>query len=168
MKKLLLLMIGLVLVGAGCGQKTVDSEWRLGFIEADENWHLVSAYRDRDNLEELQDELDYDSVDAVIQTTPNFIFTGEVPEDTSGYGDFVTEDYIKITMERMDPRRNLPRDAEDIGKGFYKVSETEYYLELADEKYRFLVELEGRDASEAEALILSARRAAPPESESEE
>lgn len=162
MKKLLLLVIGLVLVGAGCGASNIESDWVLGFTEAGENWHLVPAYRDRDELKDMQKDLSFDSLDAVIQTTESFIFTGDAPEDLSEYGEAVTEDYIKITMERMDSRRNIPADAESLGKGFYKVSETEYYLELPDEKYQFLVELEGRDASEAEQLILSAKRAKPP------
>ncbi len=165
MKQLFIALIAIMLVGAGClGSGSVESDWVLGFTKMD-GWHLVNAYTDRDERADMERDLKFDSVDAVIQTTSDFIVTGDVPETTERYGAFVSENYIKITMERMDARRRVPSDAEELGKGFLKVSETEYYLQLPDETYRFLIEAEGRSLEEAEALILSAKRAKVPQAE---
>jgi hypothetical protein len=165
MKKLFLGAFAMLLLGAGClGGSRVESDWVLGFKSMD-GWHMVNAYDDRDNLEDMQREFAFDAVDVVVQSTDKFVFTGDVPTNTEGYGEFVADKYIKITIERMDLRRRIPGEAEDIGNGFFKASDTEYYLELPDEKYQFLVEAEGEDLSKAETLILSAQRAEVPKEE---
>ena len=159
MMKYLLGFFALLLVGAGClgfGGKGVEGEWALSFDLPDE-WVMMRAYSETGSAANALIEIERTAAEVVLQTTSSHIFTSEkLPEDLEQYGDYVTEDYLKVSVLRLDPRRIIPSEAEDLGEGFFKESDTVYYLKAEEENYKFTVHAEGREPTDALEVIRTA------------
>lgn len=154
MKKLLALSFAMafVLLGAGCKPSeptVVEGPWTLAFT-LPEGWEMVRPY----NAEK-----------------PNP--PAEIKKDDSEVWLEVSKD-DRISVIHLDPRRVLPREAEDLGNGFIKYDpcvydedkescmkgepDAEYYLQTSEGKYHFKVMVQERSLAEAEKIVLSAKR----------
>lgn len=181
MKNFFLLSLASVLVlGAGCsnlplgGNKDVEGDWDLAF-DLPAGWVMATPY-DSDELEEasfdLNTEVDQSDSEIFLQGSdkPVYLTANDAPEVVTGLegqGELViNKPVIKVT--RLDERRLIPDDAEDVGRGYSRVKLCEegedcqdggrlnydYYLETADAKYKFLPYF--LNADEAEDIITSA------------
>ena len=177
MKKLLLAMTMLLAVGAGCmasqGGKNavVDGKWSLAF-DLPEGWVMVVPYQaptsdvvvPSENVERLDNEV-------YLQSTAKAILSGgigaepEVPTDS--YETLVGNSLMRVS--RLDPRRLIPSEAEDLGDGFYKLKlcedgedcqiyshyNYEYYLKTDAANYKFI--LVGDDVEQMIDVVMSAK-----------
>ncbi|MDP2631240.1 MAG: hypothetical protein Q8P30_00550 [Candidatus Uhrbacteria bacterium] len=183
MKKLLFGVSALVLAGVGClglGSDTseeVKGGWLLSF-DLPDGWVMVAPYSLDQPIDFGTDITPLDS-EVYIQSTGGQIYpsSGAIPnqEDLDGTGlivdDLILDDYIRISVSHLDPRRLIPEGAEDLGDGFYKEKICEdnedcriggalnynYYLETEDGKYKFVTVMIDRTIEEVEGVIFSAR-----------
>lgn len=168
MKKLFALFSLFLLIGAGClgtgggngtqsvQENLVSGDWWLVF-DLPEGWTTYAYYQSGDSdLDSV--EVTRDLTDVVVQSTAQPI--AEDDDVSEGEEGFVTDDYTSIRVFRYDPRTSVPEDSEDLGNNFFKRVRDDgsvaYYLVGENGKYKFVVEQEGRDLTEAEGVILSA------------
>lgn len=160
MKKILLFLGALALIGAGCigGTRTVEGDWYLAF-DLPSGWVMVPTYSEGTMAINL-DGVELDDSEIYLQSSPLHMIFGasEVPEEfAERVGEVKRDDMTRISVLRLSSRRHLPDDAEDLGKGFYK-SGDQYYFEGADgEKYVFTVEQAEQNILVAEDVIFSAK-----------
>ncbi len=155
MKKMLFACsaIALVALGAGCvkpAPSTVaEGPWTIAFA-LPEGWEMVKPYSG-----------ERAEIPATIEKTDSEVWL-EVSEND------------RISVIHIDQRRSIPAEAEDLGNGFKKFDpcvydddkaacmqgepDAQYYLENADGKYHFKVNVEERSLAEAEKIVLSAKR----------
>jgi hypothetical protein len=68
-------------------------------------------------------------------------------------------DSTQIRVSRLDPRRKVPSEAEDLGDGFFK-DNADYYLKTETVNYKFI--LKGQDLDLATEIVLSAKQVTVP------
>jgi len=176
MKKMILGFCALVLLGAGCTTpgSTVEGDWFLAFDMPDE-WVMVEHYKMGSEAMSLEEGVNLEIFDVVIQSTDMGVYTssGYMPEDSQleEIGGVVTENFTYIRVLKIDSRRVVPSEAEDLGNGFYKEqlcedggecqiggqSNYQYYFVTEDAKYQFMITQRDQDLEVAEGVILSAR-----------
>lgn len=177
----LLLSLGalvLLLTGAGCasnivssitGNDAVEGKWKLAF-DLPEGWVQVAGYaQPNEKLPTLSQDVNHTMGMVTLQSTEKPIARTTKPADSISKESYVMEDYTKIDVDWLDSRRSIPKDATDLGNGFWKAAPvasdcqpgsctTTYYLQTeAGEKYMFTVWQVGQEPSVAEAVILSAK-----------
>jgi len=147
MKKLLGLTLGIVLLGAGCmggGSTVAEGPWTLAFDMPD-NWGMYAPYTD----------VTFPGAD--IEKMDSEVWLQNSTETMSN-------DTLLIKVIKLDKRRIIPSEAEDLGDGFFKdstcpsedVCAPTYYMQTEELKYKFKIELNGHNESEASSVILSA------------
>lgn len=179
MKKLLLGFATLTLLGAGCAGvltgKPVTGEWALAF-DMPEGWVMVQPYQASATPINIDGDIEATDSEVYVQSTSAHILTGGVgiEEDRASlFGDYLTYDdsWTQIQVLRLDPRRVIPGEAEDLGDGFFKETLCEeggectqygasrfvYYLKTEGTNYKFTVLSSNADMTDAEEVILSAQ-----------
>lgn len=177
MKKLLLALGLLIVVGAGCvslgklgGQKVVEGKWLLAF-DLPSSWMMAVPYQSPSNKAVTpSDAVQHNDNEVYLQSTTKAILLGGIAPDTSVSADSYTDlsGNLLIKVSQLDPRRVIPSEAEDMGHGFFKVKLCEdgedcqiggrynydYYLKTDTTNYKFIVY--GDDINQAEQIITSA------------
>ena len=171
----------LMLMGAGCtdnlplvgGEDTVEGKWRIAF-ELPEGWAMLKDYDlPRNEAVTPSEEVTRDLTDVYIQNTTKAVVTGgiqpeaEVPADT-----YVTDGFVQIHAFRLDERRVIPSESEDLGDGWYRLKLCEagedctiygqyhydYYLvSSSGAKYKFNIVTRGVDPQQAIDVIMTAQ-----------
>jgi len=180
--KRLLLTIGasvLLLTGAGCssgivssitgGSDSVEGKWDLAF-NLPSGWVEVAGYaQPNTELPVLSQDVNHTMEMVSLQSTNKPIARTTTPAATIAADSYVTSNYTKIDVDTLDTRRSIPKDATDLGNGFFKAAAntkpcdpgsctTTYYLKTTDgAKYMFTVWQNGQELSAAESVILSAK-----------
>lgn len=185
MEKTLILLGALLLIGAGCLSNTKQTaseeeivyekgDWYLSF-DLPSGWIMTTQYK-MGAEDPALDDISTDLKDIVLQSTEKSVFTsaGIISEEEQvrvDEGKVVTDDFAYIRVLKLDSRRIVPSEAEDLGDGFYKVKlcddggecqlggsyNYDYYFVSGDTKYQFLIILEGQSIEVAEKVILSAQ-----------
>ncbi|MFA6130803.1 MAG: hypothetical protein WC730_00875 [Patescibacteria group bacterium] len=178
MKKLLIPLVGLLFLGAGClgfgsGGQAIVGDWWLNF-SLPQGWVVTRDYRASDATAKLNTEIDSSLSDLVIQSTDKLILTSGQAADLSGGNtadQYINENYTAIRVFHLDARSIVPSEAEDIGDGFKKLdlcatSETctydgssryVYYFETGVEKFKFTILQNGQTIDVAESTIKTAQ-----------
>ncbi len=174
MKKALFSLLALVILGGGCTAlpKTVEGDWFLAFDMPSE-WVMVRPYMLGGEAIPLEEGITRDTADIVLQSTSKGVITGaSLPDDETLalIGEVQADDFSYIRVLKLDDRRVIPSEAEDLGNGFYKLKlcddggecqagnkyNYDYYLETEESKYQFITYLKGQDIEKAQDVILSA------------
>ena len=178
MKKFFLFFALFLLVGAGCsggGQTVVDtntSAWSLGF-DLPRNWVMVKPYDETSQSVNTDLLITVEDSEVILQSTANHILAGDQPlegDDLSIYGEVVTENFARVSVTRLDTRRLIPSEAEDLGDGWFVLQNcvpgescqngglhyADYYLETSDAKYKFVITMNGMDVDDVVKVLMSA------------
>lgn len=160
MKKIVLGLCSLVLIGAGCAPgstQVADSDWWLA-LDLPEDWVMVAHYGDK-VPDPTSVAITSAMSDVVVQSTALPIeLEGEQLDETIEA--FVSEDYTYIRIFRYDDRKVIPSEATDLGDGFYYDDSGEgesYWYEGEYGKYRFHLTIDSQDRETASDVILSAQ-----------
>lgn len=158
----------IVLAGGGCaasnivtsiiGEETVQGPWRLAF-DLPEGWAMVKEYDEPTTSAIAPDpNVTRDLQTVIVQSTNKVILQGARPDVSLVSEDtYVIADYSLIRIDRLDERRVIPRDAEDLGDGF-AVSEGKYYFTAeSGEKFQFTITSDDNDLTDEIAVIRSAK-----------
>ncbi|PIX62418.1 hypothetical protein CO057_02030 [Candidatus Uhrbacteria bacterium CG_4_9_14_0_2_um_filter_41_50] len=160
MKKILLFLGALALIGADCigGTKTVEGDWYLAF-DLPSDWVMTTVYSEGTMPIGLDGVSLEDSEIYLQSSSLHMIFDdSEVPEEfVEKVGEVKRDDMTRISILRLSSRRHLPDDVEDLGDGFYKLGDLYYFEGESGDKYMFTVEQMGQDISVAQEVILSAK-----------
>jgi len=177
MKKMILGLCALVLLGGGCAMapSVVEGNWYLAF-DLPSGWVMVPDYTVGNVALPSQEDVNREVSDVILQSVDKTIWTslGRAPseEETAIMGEYVMEDYSIIRVLRIDTRRVVPSEAEDLGNGFYKLKLCEdgedcqiggrynydyYFISDAGNKYQFMITTNGQSYDSAEEIILSAQ-----------
>lgn len=179
--KRLFLSIGaavLLLTGAGCasnivssitGGGSVEGKWKLAF-DLPSGWVQIAGYsQPSEVLPTLSQDVNHTMGMVTLQSTEKPIARTSTPDASIAAESYVTSNYTKIDVDWLDARRSIPKDATDLGNGFWRAAPvandcvpgsctTTYYLQTeSGEKYLFTVWQVGQEPSVAEAVILSAK-----------
>ena len=179
MKRLLLFLVSFSLIGAGCIaqepklQEAQAGDWYLAF-DLPDGWVMSPQYKLGEE-DPSPSDVNRDLKDIVLQSTVKSVFTssGMISEQASARveaGEVITEDFVSIRVLKLDSRRVVPSEAEDLGDGFYKLQICEdggecqlggqfnyqYYYVNGEDKYQFLIAYQGEAITQAEEVILSA------------
>ncbi len=167
----------LLLTGAGCasnivssiGGGNVEGKWKLAF-DLPSGWVQVEGYaQPNKELPTLSQNVNHTMGMITLQSTEKPIARTTTPAESIAVESYVTTNYTKIDVDWLDSRRSVPKDATDLGNGFFRAAAstepcdpgsctTSYYLKTdAGEKYLFTVWQNGQDISVAEKVILSAK-----------
>lgn len=168
MKKLLFAFALLLSIGAGClpvANKPVEGDWYLAF-NLPEGWIMVEPYHIGDDTS-LETDISRENSELVLQNSDKPLC------QTSGApcpeGSIPLEgDLMRVRVMKLDSRRVLPENLEDLGKGFYRLKlcednedcriagagNYEYYLKADDANYKFMY---AGDTKTAEKVIKSAK-----------
>lgn len=164
-------VVALVLVGAGCFEAARDERWTLSFA-LPEGWVMYGAgqggFAGNPNA-----EITKQSGEVVLQSTADALVIGTPKEDEVEYeGKLVKkEDFAYIRVFRLDERRLISDEAEDLGKGFFREKKCEegeecqdngaynyaYFYVKGDAKYQFNIVTNGRTPQEAVDVLMSAK-----------
>ncbi|MBT3230719.1 hypothetical protein HN358_02975 [Candidatus Uhrbacteria bacterium] len=174
MKKVFLGLFALVLLGAGCMPSTaVEGDWFLAFDLPNE-WVTVRQYQLDSEPVPIEEGVSREISDIVLQSTSANVYSssGYMPETEAfqALGDVNMDDFTYIRALKLDERRVIPSESEDLGDGFYRLKLCEdgdecqiagrlnydYYFVTEDSKYQFMVWQQGRDMDDAQDVILSA------------
>lgn len=177
MKKIILGLFVLLLMGAGCfgggQQQAVEGDWWLAFDLSDD-WVMVRPYTPMNGIY-LEGVIDRELTDVYVQNTEGtIVYRGAAPEsDEDTDEQYVTEDYTLIRVTHLDERRLLPRNAEELRDGFHRVYLCEgeepgcvpgtgadydyYYVASNGAKFKFVINQEGQTLDVAEEIIFSAQ-----------
>lgn len=156
-----------VLAGAGCaasgvlsslsGDSNVEGKWKLAF-DLPEGWVMVKEYDEpRTSAVTPSQEVTNDISTIILQNTSKAIVEGGLPQDSVSPDTYVTSAYTMIRADRLDPRRIIPKDAENLGNGFFLAEGKYYFQSSTGEKYQFVVTNNGGSEEMAKAIILSAK-----------
>jgi len=112
----------------------------------------------------------HDLPTVIIQSTSKAVARTSTPLETLPDDTYVTSNFTKIVVYKLDPRRNIPSSATDLGNGFSQDTDaanvctgdnvcraTFYYVTANDEKYQFTVYTNMQSTDAARAVILSAQ-----------
>ncbi len=173
MKKAIFGLFALVLLGAGCmPAATVEGDWFLAF-DLPDGWVMVREYNMGGEAVPVDEGVSREISDIVLQSTSSHIYTSSVELDEEALamtGEIVADHFTYIRVLKLDDRRVIPSESENMGDGFYKEDMCEgvesceleradryrYYFETDTSKYQFLVTQAGQEIEEAEGVILSA------------
>lgn len=174
-KALVFAVFGLALVGAGCTaepvapvetvgdgtsvkpQEKVEGVWHLAF-DLPRGWAMVPQYDEDQEHAPANNPVNNQMTDVVVQSTVKPIALSgqsDLPD-----GAFVTDDYVYIRAFRMSKSSVIPAEATDLGNGFARLVQgvnATYYLKGDFANYKFVVYYDGKDLSEAEGVIVSAK-----------
>lgn len=177
MKKLILGLCALVLLGGGCATtpSVVEGNWYLAFDMPSE-WVMVPDYTAGNVTFPSEGDVSIENNDVILQSVGKTIWTssGRAPSEgeVAIMGEYVTEDYSMIRVLRLDTRRVVPSESEDLGNGFFKLKLCEdgedcqiggrynydyYFVTEAGNKYQFMVTTNGQNIETSEEIILSAK-----------
>ncbi|MFZ2681706.1 MAG: hypothetical protein WAZ14_01260 [Patescibacteria group bacterium] len=178
MKKLLVVLGALLIVGGGClslgkggGQKTVEGDWYLTF-SLPVGWLTLAPYQEPDTKAvDTVKTITRDLNEIFLQTSDKpIVSAGAAPEVDVPAESYVSiNEHTQVRVSRLDPRRVVPSEAESLGDDFYKLMLCEdggdcqlsgrynydYYLKTDDANYKFIVY--GQDITAAEKIILSSK-----------
>lgn len=170
MKKLLLSLgaVAVLLTGAGCSvpgasnSAGVEGKWNLAF-DLPSGWTEVASYPTPNKVAVTPStDVNHTMTTVVLQSTDKAIVRSGTPDAAVAVDSYVASNYTKIDVDRLDARRSIPKDAKDLGNGFFKAAavaesdrSTYYFKTSTGEKYQFTVWVNGQDASVAESVILS-------------
>jgi len=157
MKKLLLGIVALVLVGAGClpiANKPVNGQWRLAF-ELPSGWIMVAPYSvpgKSEKLSPLDEQVERDDSEIYLQSSNKAIcwMSGNCAEGSVSEGE-------QIKVSALDAHRVLDlKELKDLGNGFYvRLDKADvYYLITDSAKYQFIAVGKAETFKE---IILSAK-----------
>lgn len=163
MKKYLFSLFAFAFIGAGCAagggaNSVVQGEWTLTF-DLPNGWVMVQPYQPEDTPINLEGDIQPTDSEVILQSTDKHILPegGEIDEDRLPlFGDITQNDYIQISVLKLDPRRIIPSEAEDLGDGFFKDGDV-YYYKTPDANYKFTITAVGRDVQEAVDVIMTAQ-----------
>src|SRR3989338_3277691 len=177
MKTILLAAFVLILAGGGCSgvANEVSGKWRLAF-DMPEGWVMVKNYKqDSNSVPELSEDVNRNLADVVLQSTSLPVYTGGIALDASVDANaYAMDDFAFIRAFRIDARRIIPSEAEDLGDGWFRVKLCEanedctiygahnyayYYVAASGDKYMFTLTTVGRSADEAVDVIMTAKEA---------
>lgn len=169
------LMLGaMLLAGGGCSSSsqtaTVEGKWRLAFA-LPEGWAMVKEYNEpRKETVTPDQNVTHDLSTVIIQSTSKAVARTSTPATTVPADTYVSSNFTKIVAYKLDPRRNIPSSATDLGNGFSQDTDvanvctgdnvcraTFYYVTPNDEKYQFTVYTNMQSTDAARAVILSAQ-----------
>lgn len=169
------LMLGTILLaGGGCSSSsqtaTVEGKWRLAF-NLPEGWAMVKEYNEpRKEAVTPDQNVTHDLPTVIIQSTSKAIARTSTPEAAVPADTYVSSNFTKIVAYKLDPRRNIPSNATDLGNGFFQDTDavnvctgdnvcraTFYYVTPNEEKYQFTVYTNMQSTDAARAVILSAQ-----------
>ena len=174
MKRFIAVLFGLLLIGAGCSSATVEGDWYLAF-DLPNDWVMTDPYVEGDRGEDL--DISRELTEVYLQSRAgHMLFSDRELSDLEVDKinvEVLRDEMTRISVTRLDERRIIPSEAEDLGKGWYRLApcaeaapedacedsgeEMTYYYETEDgEKYLFRVEYRGQELSEAEEVIFSA------------
>ena len=179
MKKFLLSFLSLALLGVGCsslgGQQVVQGQWTLAF-DLPDGWVMVQPYQPADTPINVGGDINALDSEVVLQSTQQHILTGNVSIDEDRevlFGDYLTTDdaWTKISVLKLDNRRLIPSESEDLGNGFFKETVCEegedctvyntsrfvYYYHTDAAKYKFTVQQANADLQDAVDVIMTAQ-----------
>lgn len=170
MKKLFsALAIGvMVLAGGGCaasdfvssivGDTNVEGKWRLAF-DLPEGWVMAKEYDEpRENVVTPDQNVTHDLATVILQSTEKAIVQGGRPDAAKVSEEtYVVANYSSIRVDRLDERRIIPKDAEDLGNGFSTSEGKYYFVSSSGEKYQFVITSDDKDLTDEIAVILSAK-----------
>ena len=178
MKTIVLAALALVLLGGGCvgSPSEVSGKWRLAF-DLPEGWVMVKNYRqDSNSVPELSEDVNRNLADVVLQSTSLPVYTGGIALDASVDANaYAMDDFAFVRAFRIDARRIMPADAEDLGNGWLRVklcepdedctiygahNYTYYYEAPSGDKYMFNITTSGQTADQAITVIMSAEEVA--------
>jgi hypothetical protein len=157
-----------VLAGAGCaasnfvssivGGGNVEGPWRLAF-DLPEGWVMVKEYDEpRENVVTPDQNVTHDLPTVLLQSTSKAIVQGGTPDVATVPAEtYVTKEYAVIRVDRLDERRIIPKDAEDLGNGFSYAEGKYYFVSSSGEKYQFVITSDDNDLTDEKAVILSAQ-----------
>lgn len=180
--KRLLFAVGatvLLLTGAGCssgivssitgGDDSVEGKWDLAF-SLPSGWVEVAGYaQPKTSADTLSQDVNHTMEMISLQSTDKPIARTTTPEASVPVESYVTSNYTKIDVDTLDSHRSIPKDATDLGNGFFKAAAstkpcdpgscttTYYYKTPAGDKYMFTVWVNGQSTDAAEAVVLSAK-----------
>jgi hypothetical protein len=169
MKKFFLsLVVGvMIFAGAGCvGSKLtspfsqneeVEGVWRLAF-DLPSGWVMVKEY-DAPRKEAVMpsQNVTRDLPTVIVQSTAKAIVKSGMPDAAVSNETYVTSSFAQIRVDKLDARRVIPSDAEDLGNGFSFADGKYYFLTASGEKYQFVITTNGEDDAAARSVILSAQ-----------
>jgi hypothetical protein len=170
-KSIFAFALALVLVGAGCFGAPRDERWTLSFA-LPEGWVMYGAgqggYAGNPNA-----EINKQSGEIVLQSTADALVIGAPKENQVEYEGKVVkkEDFAYVRVFRLDERRLISDEAEDLGKGFFREKKCDdggdcqengahnyaYFYVKGDAKYQFNIVTNGRTPDEAIEVIRSAK-----------
>ncbi len=177
MQKLFLSLGAVMLLGAGClnlgGDKVVSGDWYLAF-DLPEGWIMADDYTaPSDERVDLDREISGEDNEIVLQNTDKpIIFGGIQPDEAVPADSYVAGSGTRIDVTRLDARRLIPDEAEDLGDGFFKLKlcednedctlggkdNYEYYFDAGTDKYRFeAYSSDNNQFDEVEDIIRSAQ-----------
>lgn len=169
----------LLLTGAGCSSgivssitgetDSVEGKWDLAFT-LPSGWVEVAGYpQPNTELPTLSQDVNHTMEMITLQSTNKPIARTTKPNASILSENYASSNYTKIDVDTLDSHRSIPKDAADLGNGFWKAAAstkpcdpgsctTTYYLKTADgAKYMFTVWQNGQELSVAESVILSAK-----------
>ncbi len=164
---LALAMSGIVLLGGGCaasnivssvvGNADVEGKWRLAF-DLPEGWVMVTEYNEpRESVVTPNQSVTRDLPTVILQSTEKAIVEGGTPDAAKVPAEtYVVRDYSSIRVDRLDTRRIIPKDGEDLGNGFSTSEGKYYFVSASEEKYQFVITSDDNDLTDEIAVILSA------------
>ena len=174
MKKMLFaICAGIVLLGAGCiGGGARDERWTMSF-NLPQEW-VMYASGGGGYISSPSEDITKATGEVILQSTTDAIHTGgSVASNITEYqGQPIRlEDFVAIRAFQLDERRSISKDAEDLGKGFFREKKCEdggncqangaynyvYYYVKGDTKYQFNIITNGNSPEEAIDIILSAK-----------
>lgn len=162
--------LSLVFIGAGCFGGQRDERWALSF-DLPEGWAQY-AEGEQDFAGSPEGEISPQDPEITLQSTADAINLEGESDRASFEGQSVrTEDFAVIRATRLDERRKISDDAEDLGKGLFResrckeddpcraegVHEYRYYFVNGESKYQFVIITNGRTADEAVKVIESVK-----------
>lgn len=171
MKKIIFtLALSFILVGAGCSSNRVEGDWYLNF-DLPEEW-TMSVRSTGDFYNNLHQQITRDLNEILLQDNQDLVYIGtdeEIP--TSEDFNVRTENFTFIEVTRLDERRLIPREAEEISLNIFRNQlcgyegrdcrdlqyEFEYFFEKEDRKFRFIITGDNIDQSTIENIITSSR-----------
>ena len=189
MKKLLFVASLLLVLGAGCAvgvpkihQPTVEGDWYLAF-DLPNSWLAAKPYQEPDQkLVTPVTTISRTDNEIVLQNTDKAIVRSDRTPDAAVPADSYVRlgtDYAQIVVTRLDTRRVIPSEAEDLNNGFSKLKSCdpggecqkngrynyEYYLKTEVENYKFTLYGDVGQIEAMERIIKSAQVVTAPSQE---
>lgn len=162
--------LSLILIGAGCFGEPRDERWALSF-NLPEGW-VQYAPGEQEFAGNPEDEITPQDPEIILQSTPEAIdLSGDSQRQEYNGQPVRSEDYAVIRATRLDERRIISDEAEDLGDGLLRqsrckedqpcraagVHEFTYYYVRGDSKYQFIITINGQSPDRAIEVIESVK-----------